>query len=163
MIQHSLYRPSRALRASRQRGVSMIELLVSFVIFSFGMLGLASLQTKTLAYGQSSLYRSQATALTDDVLDRMRVDVVNAKAGQWNTPLTTLAAEVRPSGTGVFTSDLPEWKRQVEALLPLGRASITVSSDVVTVIIQWDDSRAQRTSTTGTPAAAPQFKTVSRL
>lgn len=152
-----------SLPMTRQRGVSMIELLVSFVIFSFGMLGLASLQTKTLAYGQSSLFRSQATALTDDILDRMRVDIVNAKAGKWNTALNVAADDVSPSGTGVFTTDLEDWKRQVETLLPQGKASIAVASGVVTVIIQWDDSRAQRTSTTGTPAAAPQFKTVTRL
>ncbi|MDH5541144.1 MAG: type IV pilus modification protein PilV, partial [Rhizobacter sp.] len=60
-----------------QRGASMIELLVSILIFAFGMLGLVGLQNRTLGYGQISLYRSQATALTDDILDRMRTDRAN--------------------------------------------------------------------------------------
>ncbi|MEO8151691.1 MAG: type IV pilus modification protein PilV [Rhizobacter sp.] len=146
-----------------QAGFSMIELLVAFVIFSFGMLGLAGLQSKTMAYSQSSLYRSQASALTDDILDRLRADLANAKAGSWNTTLTTAAASVPTSGTGIYSTDLADWKSQVEALLPSGQASIAVNGGVVTIVIQWDDSRAQRTSSTGTPTAAPAFTTTSRL
>ena len=76
----------------RQRGASMIELLVALVIFAFGMLGLAGLQTRTMEFSQSSLYRSQATALTDDVLDRMRADRANAANGLWDTATPTARA-----------------------------------------------------------------------
>ena len=112
---------SRCLHPQRQRGISMVELLVSLLIFSFGMLGLAGLQTRTLSFNQSSLYRSQATALGDDILDRMRADRQNAVANPslWETALTTNAAGV--TGTELYKTDLKLWKQSVEALLPNGR------------------------------------------
>ena len=57
------------------------------------------LQTRTMEFSQSSLYRSQATALTDDVLDRMRADYANAVNGLWDTATTD--ASCVPSGFSV--------------------------------------------------------------
>lgn len=152
---------------TRQRGVSMIELLVSLLIFTFGMLGLAGLQTRTLSFNQSSLFRSQATALTDDILDRMRADRLNALAGRWDTPLTTASSAI--AGTLIYQTDLKDWKAQVEALLPSARASVVTnttagSSDLgmVTVVIEWDDTRhdGQRP---GDAYSATQFETKTKL
>lgn len=139
----------------------MIELLVSLVIFSFGMLGVVGLQTKTLAFSQSSLFRSQASALTDDILDRLRADRLGAVAGRWNTSIDDLAADVSVSGTGIVTTDLAEWKGQVERLLPNGRASIALSTAATTagevkIIIRWADSR-------DTGADPVEFVTITRL
>jgi type IV pilus assembly protein PilV len=128
-------------RKQHQSGASMIELLVSLLIFSFGMLGLAGLQVRSLSLSQSSLYRSQATALADDILDRMRADRDNALAGNWNTALTTASSSV--SGTALFKTDMKDWKATVEALLPDGKASVNMGSGTVTVILQWDDSRGR--------------------
>ena len=139
---------------SAQAGMTMIELLVSFVIFAFGMLGLAGLQTKTLSFSQSSLYRSQATALADDILDRMRVDRDNALAGRWDTAISSDANSITPL-TFIYQSDLKDWKQQVESLLPSGAAKIEVLNGVVTVTIEWDDSRKRE--------AAESWITQSRL
>src|SRR5438874_11976557 len=79
--------PTKAARG-RQSGVSMIEVLVTILIFAFGMLALSGLQARALVFSQSSLYRSQATALTDDIIDRMRADRGNAKTNKWDTDLT---------------------------------------------------------------------------
>ena len=134
--------PLNATRRSRQRGASMIELLVSILIFAFGMLGLVGLQSRTLAYGQMSLYRSQATALTDDIMDRMRADRANAKTGNWDTALTNNAASITGTTT-IAEKDLKEWKLEVEALLPGGRASIVRSTvggqPVITVTMEWNE------------------------
>lgn len=136
-----------------QAGASMLELLVSLLIFSFGMLGIAGLQIRSLSLSQSSLYRTQATALTDDILDRMRADRDNALAGNWNTGLTTGSGSV--SGTALFKTDMKDWKATVEALLPDGKASVNMGSGEVTVVLQWDDSRGRE--------AAQSWTTKSRL
>jgi type IV pilus assembly protein PilV len=140
-------------RKKRQAGASMIELLVSLLIFSFGMLGLAGLQVRSLSMSQSSLYRSQATALTDDILDRMRADRDNALAGNWNTALATASGSV--SGTALFKTDMKDWKQTVEALLPDGKASVSMGSGTVTVTLQWDDTRGRE--------GVQSWTTVSRL
>jgi len=134
-------RPSSRPRGKAQTGVSMLELLVSLLIFSFGMLGLAGLEIRTLSMSQSSLYRSQATALADDILDRMRADRANALAGNWNTALATTASSV--TGSALYQTDLKDWKTTVEALLPAGQASVDVTANIVTVTLQWDDTRGR--------------------
>ena len=145
----------------------MIELLVSLLIFTFGMLGLAGLQTRTLTFNQSSLLRSQATALTDDVLDRMRADRVNALAGRWDTPTTTAATAV--TGTALYQTDLKDWKAQVEALLPSGKASITTvttgtaaTNGTVTIVVEWDDTRGAG-ERPGASYVPTKFETVTKL
>jgi type IV pilus assembly protein PilV len=134
-----LQNTKQATRRPRQHGASMIELLVSLLIFAFGMLGLVGMQNKTVAYSQLSLYRSQATALSDDILDRMRADRARAKNGDWSTGLNDAAASI--SGTTIAKTDLKEWKTLVEALLPSGQASITIGvgadAGKVTVKLQW--------------------------
>jgi type IV pilus assembly protein PilV len=152
--------PNRSVHGSgraRQRGISLIELLVSLLIFSFGMLGLAGLQTRTLAFNQGSLYRSQATALTDDILERMRVDRVNATAGNWNSAITEKSTDI--TGANIYDTDLKSWKASLEEMLPDGRASITVTTagadiGVVVVVIEWSDLRGND---------AQQWRTTSRL
>jgi type IV pilus assembly protein PilV len=142
----------------QQAGFTLIELLVSFVIFSFGLLGLVGLQTKIVSMNQSSLFRSQASALTDDVFDRMRADRINAIASPsaWATTTEDSSADMGTPAT--FTGrELQAWKREVEALLPNGEASITVVAGVAEVRIQWaDDTRGRETE--------PQvFRTLSQL
>jgi len=149
-------------RRRRAAGFTMIEVLVAFIIFSFGMLGLAGLQTRVLTYSQSSLFRSQATALTDDILDRMRLDRQNAVGGNWNTDLSDSAASIT-TGPNTYEFDLKDWKTQVESLLPAGKASILVdaaSNNTVIVIIEWNDSRGTDSQN---QAGLERFETRSRL
>jgi type IV pilus assembly protein PilV len=151
-MHNPLIRPLRR----RQAGVTMIELLVSILIFAFGMLGLVGLQNKTLGYGQVSLLRSQATALSDDILDRMRTDRTNAKTQAWATELDEASADI--TGSTIAQTDLKDWKAAVEQLLPSGKAQIIIDTDHVTVIIQWQE----RSDSNGN-AVTTQFTTVSAL
>lgn len=55
----------------RQRGFSMIEVLVTILIVSFGLMGLAALQTRFLSAEMESYQRSQALLLVQDMAARM--------------------------------------------------------------------------------------------
>jgi type IV pilus assembly protein PilV len=143
---NTMSRRPRLAQAStrRQRGASMIELLVSLLIFAFGTLGIIGMMTRTLGYGQMSLYRSQAAALTDDILDRMRADSANARAGKWSAELDDAASSF--TKTTIADQDLKEWKTQVEALLPSGQAEVVVSSGAITITIAWNERNGATTS-----------------
>src|SRR6266404_3862053 len=62
----------------RQRGMTLIEILVAIVVLSVGLLGLAGLQLKGLQVNQGSIYRWQAAMLAEDIADRIRADRAGA-------------------------------------------------------------------------------------
>ena len=57
-----------------QRGFSMIELLISVLIMSIGVLGMAGLQTLSLQQNRSALLQGEAGLLVNDILDRIRAN-----------------------------------------------------------------------------------------
>lgn len=67
-------------RSSRQRGFSMIEILISLVITAFGLLGLASFATKATALSVDATQRARASALLNDMTARLANNKANAAA-----------------------------------------------------------------------------------
>jgi type IV pilus assembly protein PilV len=118
----------------RQRGVSLVEVLVASVVLSIGLLGLAGLQASGLRVGQSSIYRSQAAQLAYDIVERMRVNLANAD----DYVLALDAAP--PGGNSVAERDLRDWRLRLQAL-PAGTGSVARDGSTVTVVVQWDDAR----------------------
>lgn len=65
---------------TRQAGFSLLEILVTLVIISFGLLGAAGLQMRMIAEDDEAFQRAQALLLIDDMHNRIsanRVDAVN--------------------------------------------------------------------------------------
>jgi type IV pilus assembly protein PilV len=69
--------------ARRQRGVSLIEVLVAAVVLAIGLLGLAGLQLRGMQVNQGSAMRAQAVILAEDLADRMRSDYAATQAGSF--------------------------------------------------------------------------------
>ena len=123
----------------RQRGATLIEVLVTFVILAVGIMGLAGMQVRSLSFSQSALYRTTATALADDMLDRMRANRTAATTNLYNTALANPASSF--TNATQPQRDLGEWKAQIEAQLPSGQGAIAISGSVVTISVKWDDTR----------------------
>ena len=62
----------------RQRGTSLVESLISVVILSFGVLGLARLQIGLLKQTTDAQNRIAAMALSQELLSYVRLDTANA-------------------------------------------------------------------------------------
>lgn len=125
--------------AHAQRGLSMIEVLVAVVIISLGLLGMAGLQASSLRTSQSAFYRAQAAQFTNDMAERMRANLGDAR--NYTLARTTFASA--PTGTTVRDRDRADWLARLAAL-PNGRGGIAVdtAANTVTIEVVWDDSRA---------------------
>ena len=137
-------------KANYQNGFSLIEVLISMVIMSVGLLGLAGLQMSGISNNHSAYLRSQMTFLTYDIIDRMRSNRISAEGGSY----TLLMSASAPTGTSLADTDRIQWLANIANNLPSGDASISTapggSNTVVRVTIQWDDSRGNDGSTTQT-------------
>ena len=72
---HQMFATKPALR---QRGMTLIEILVAIVVLSLGLMGLAGLQLKGMQVNQGSTYRSQAAILAQEMAERIRADLTGA-------------------------------------------------------------------------------------
>lgn len=117
--------------------MTLIEVLVTLVIISVGLLGVAALQLTTVRNNYDAFVRSQASMLASDILDRIRANRSQVASYQVAVAATT------PTGTAA-TQDLTEWRATVAAQLTDGVGGIAFDSatNVVTVTVQWGE-RAQ--------------------
>ena len=142
----------------RQRGFSLIEALVAFLILSVGMLGIASLQLISLKAGKTAELRTVAVIKAEEILERIR-----------NNPAAVLSYAVTDGDLGVDNNcddgggtinvcnsaemaedDIYNWKSDLRTSLP-DNAGTTATVDVVapapgvnptatvTVTISWQE------------------------
>jgi type IV pilus assembly protein PilV len=153
----------------RAAGFTLIEVLVSMVILSIGLLGVAKLLLYSARSNDSAYLRSQATALAYEMLEDLRANSTQAAAGAYDTALA--AAPVNPGFTCAAAAcanlalyDLYQWKLRLNAssgvapagALPSGQGAVattTVASQTnVVITVSWDDTVAG--SSYGESAAA---------
>lgn len=129
-----------------QAGFTLIEVLVAILVLSIGLLGLAMLQVESLKYNTDAYYRTQATMLAYDIIDRMRANADTAKSGGYvaaAAPTEQLCGE--PGNGGCSTAealasyDLTVWYQRLAASLPAGAtpSSIARAGNQITVTINW--------------------------
>lgn len=130
-----------------QSGVSLIEILIAVLILSFGLLGMAALQTRALQGSQSSLQRSQAVMLNNSILDAMRIDREKAKIALYDITDVCGPAGIG-SGTTLADNNLREWLTAARDNMagsessPICGTVVCNTSYVCTVTLKWDDSKA---------------------
>lgn len=109
----------------RQSGTTIIEVLVTILVMSVGLLGLAALQGFSLQAGQSAYYRTQATNLAYEVADFARV---NRSAAMNSCSLPVLDS----------------WDNFVSTQLPGGDLAIQFldcDAGEIQVTVTWDEER----------------------
>jgi len=141
---------SRHETTGRQRGASLIEILVAVLILSLGLLGLASMQLRAMRGAVSSVQRTQAVILSHYILDLMRVDRVAASGGLYNTPgglNQPLCAAPQAAPANFSQAELFDWFTRVKAQIgqpadvtTCAAIDCNAQSGVCTIQLQWDDS-----------------------
>lgn len=138
----------------RQRGVGMVEVLVALLILSIGVLGYAGLQLRALGSTNESHFRVQATAIAQDVAERIAVNpdsrATYVSAGSWSQaafPDRSMPAGWNQCVTGSCDSnavaqwDILQTRYLAWTLLPNGRISASAcAANLVCVTVGWNDA-----------------------
>jgi type IV pilus assembly protein PilV len=143
----------------KQTGVTLIEVLVSIMLMSFALLGMAALQAQSMALQTSATTRGSVAVLVSDIADRMRSNLTESP-GYNNTVATPTfaisanwAGQVTPPSTpstdckttacnaaARATYDLATWRIKVRNELPQGSALISGGQQTgINVTIMWFD------------------------
>lgn len=115
-----------------QAGFTLIEVMISVLILSIGLLGLAGLQASALQTNQSAFTRSQATAFAYDLADRMRANIPGVVAGNYNPANAGLTNTCTTTGgcsvQEMAEHDLAEWNALIATYLPMGEGTVCIDS-----------------------------------
>jgi type IV pilus assembly protein PilV len=137
----------------RERGFTIVEVLVALLVLSIGLLGVAKLVMYSARGNDSAYLRTQATEFTYAMIDNMRANRATARTGAYDTgfgaagaPGDCLAAACTP--VAMATYDVSLWKTRLTAL-PLGAGQIVTATaaglTTATVTVRWEDAVAQQT------------------
>lgn len=133
----------RSLR--RQLGGSLIEVLVSIVIASIGLLALAGVNAASARYAKLSQYRATATQLANDIGDRIRANrnsmvdpttpgysystTFSTQAGTISSaPTTCTTTGISCTAAQMAADDIAQWRQTVRAAMPEGSVSLIPSA-----------------------------------
>lgn len=120
----------------RQRGFTILEVLIALLVFSLGLLGMAGLLVISVKTNHSAYLRTQASFLAQSMGDRMRANVPRVWTGDYDGTYTgtTGDADPCPSGTPctraqIATRDKSQWETQLGDQLPNAQAVVACTPD----------------------------------
>ena len=127
------------------RGFTLVEALVSLLVLSIGLLGVAALQLSSLRANNSASFRSQATFLAYDIADRMRANRTAAVTGAAGASAYDIGfgQATAASPATLAEQDLKDWLARIAATLPAGAEAQVQSlgNAMFAIRIRWDDTR----------------------
>ena len=146
----------RATLSSRENGFSLLEVLISIIIFSFGLLGMVGLQAAALRSNREARLQSIAVTLTRELAEMMRnnkdislLTTGNPYLGNFTSPLTPTTASyclnvanttACADTTTIANAEMTEWLSRVSAELPGAHVTVCADSapfDTSTGLPQW--------------------------
>jgi type IV pilus assembly protein PilV len=154
----------------RDKGFTLLEVLIALLVLSIGLLGLAGLQTVGLRSNQMAIMRTLATQSACEMSDRMHANpagvdaqayVFGLNAGHPDTAVNCTATQCNPEQMAAY--DVDAWLTRLEEL-PGGRGSISrgTSGGIVThtVTVYWDEKRSGATGTDCGPNPAVDLRCI---
>lgn len=148
-------------RLNLQMGSTLMEVLISLLVLSFGLLGMAGMQSVSLRNNQAAFYRTQATTLTADMIERMRANKTGVAQGNYDNVAGAATANCFAAAgctsAEMAGQDVLDWSAMVAAALPGGASVVCLDSSgddgtaaanqcdgagsVYAIKIWWDDNR----------------------
>lgn len=147
-------------RPEAQKGTTLLEMMIALFVLAIGLLGVLSMQIKSMQFNQSSYYYTQAVYLANDILENMRSTPQTADTYLLGLTEADPVAGVDCEVSGVVCTPaqmrdfaLAQWRENIASTLSQGRSSISNNGDFFTITVQFDDSRSQTAGEEGASLA----------
>jgi|APFre7841882724_1041349.scaffolds.fasta_scaffold02167_4 type IV pilus assembly protein PilV len=126
-----------------QQGVSLLEALISILIFAVGILAVVALQAASIRTSNDAKFRADASYLANQLVGRMWTDRANL-ANYAHNATGAFVCDTRV-GTAVATpanASLNAWLQTVNSTLPGGsngaqRVVVDATTNLVTITMCW--------------------------
>ncbi|MBN8486858.1 MAG: type IV pilus modification protein PilV [Burkholderiales bacterium] len=143
----------------RQHGASLVEVLVSILVVSLGVVAMGGLLASATRLGKASEIRAVASLMASDIADRMKANAAAARAGQYDLTAAFVVPPDEPgavacpdpdncSAAELAAQDLAQWRLSLVHALPAGTGYVQYDAGAqdaggaVDVWIAWLDPKA---------------------
>ncbi|MCU0964742.1 MAG: type IV pilus modification protein PilV [Burkholderiaceae bacterium] len=128
------------------RGITLIEVMVSVLLLTIGLLGAAAVQLSAARNNQSAFEQAQVAVQVQGMLDAMRNNLAGVIGGSYDHASWTCVA---PTGTTLAQTDAASFLDTLRSQVnPSACMHITCIARDCTVGVRIDDSRGLGGSTT---------------
>jgi type IV pilus assembly protein PilV len=132
-----------------QKGATLIEILISILLLSLGMMAVAGMQAYSIAAQNNAIYRSIASTMANELAEFIRMNPAGLNAGNYNIAFMSLQAPGAPtltacpgvanaatapaeypfcnSAANLAAYDITSLQRRVRANLPLGGVQVVAN------------------------------------
>jgi|GEM_PF-4280893 len=158
-LEKSHRRPGRGQARSRQKGVSLIEVMVAIVVLSIGLFGIVWTQLNSIRSQRGAHLRATAVQMASDMAERMRLntDAMTRSASNYADPSTNkyttlvgkplVALTAKPAfadAAAQATHDLAAWRSEIARRMGPGTATgvvraVTGEPMSRTVVVMWQE------------------------
>jgi type IV pilus assembly protein PilV len=152
---------------AEQRGATLIESLVSILVLSLGLLGMAGLQLNALSFQKSSWAQHRISELAIDIIEKMQSNPAGTNSASYSyTPTYAISASAVLSSNGCRTAALPckpekmaeddlsSWLLKAQQTLPGGAVSISGNSTEGFVVTSMYFDKDFRDPVTNSPSTS---------
>lgn len=138
---------------SQQQGFGLVEILIALLVLSIGVLGYAGLQLQAISGTEGAHYRTQATAIADDLAERIAANpeseatyldntkwaaqkFPSAKPAGWDNCIAAACTSAQ-----MAANDILQISTQAAQLLPGGQVSAAAcaGSSASCITVTWND------------------------
>ncbi len=128
-------------------GLTLLEILVSLIVISLGLLGVATLQTNSLKSNNEAYFYSIASFLAYEMSERIRINptadgsyasTMTSSAGSGGSTVDCVTNQCSASEMAFY--DLQQWLDNIAASLPSGAGRIVYTpgtQDGYLITIRW--------------------------
>jgi len=129
---------------AREAGFSLIEVLMSMLVMSIGLLGVLGLFLNGIKTTDAAYLHSQAVVLAYDMADRIRANpsVLDNYSLVLDTTMIVPGNDCFAQACSTLQlaeADLYDWKNQIDAALPESDASVVTVAPNTTITVTWED------------------------